>query len=210
MTRVSYIKWYAGIYMLLAWATLILQFVLMIDNRAVSLPLTILRFFSFFTILSNLLAALSFTGIFLRPPAGRFKFFSSPAAHSAITIYMVVVGIIYNTILRSLWQPRGLQHLVDESLHLFLPLLSLLGWLLFVPKTHLRWPMVLKWLWFPFFYILLLLVEGACTGWYPYPFADAAALGYPRALFNGFLVLIGFLFLGIIFIALARILPKES
>ncbi len=192
--------------MLLAWTSLVLQLVLMVNNPTVSLPLTILRFFSFFTILSNGLAALSFTSIFLRPPAGRFNFFSSPAAHSAITLYMVVVGIIYNTILRSLWQPQGLQNPVDESLHLVLPLLSLLGWLLFVPKDHLRWPMAFKWLGFPLFYVLLVLVEGACTGWYPYPFADAAVLGYPQALFNGLLILIGFLVLGGIFIGLARVL----
>jgi hypothetical protein len=206
MGKVTFIKGYAGGYMALAWISLVLQLVLMIDHRLVSLPLTILRFFSFFTILSNLLAALSYTGIFLRSAAGGLKFFSSPAAFGAITLYMLVVGIVYNTILRSIWKPQGLQYVVNESLHLLLPLLALLGWFLVVPKTRLRWTIVFKWLYFPILYILLILVEGAFTGWYPYPFTDVTVIGYPRALLNGLVILIGMAILNLIFVVLARIL----
>jgi hypothetical protein len=210
MIEISFKRSYAAGYMLLAWATLALQFILMIDSRVVSIPLTILRFFSFFTILCNLLAALVFTGMCLPASAGRFKLFTSQGARTAITLYMLVVGIIYNTVLRSLWQPKGLHYIADESLHLILPLLCLLGWVLLVPKNKLQWRMAFTWLWFPFFYILLLLVEGAITGWYPYPFADAAVLGYSVALLNGLLILIGSLVFGIIFIALGRLISAAA
>ncbi len=43
------------------WMALIVQFILMMQNRVVGEFETIVRFFSYFTILSNLLVALSFT-----------------------------------------------------------------------------------------------------------------------------------------------------
>ena len=46
---------------LLGWIAIIGQFILLIQNRQADIPETIIRFFSFFSILSNILAALYFT-----------------------------------------------------------------------------------------------------------------------------------------------------
>jgi len=44
---------------------------------------------------------------------------------TAITVYITIVGLVYNVILRFLWKPEGLQFIVDELLHTVIPLLLL-------------------------------------------------------------------------------------
>lgn len=46
---------------LLGWFVVITQFILTIQNKQVDIAETIIRFFSFFTILTNILVALFFT-----------------------------------------------------------------------------------------------------------------------------------------------------
>jgi len=45
----------------ITWLAVLLQFYLTIENRIASIPETIIRFFSFFTILTNTLIAICFT-----------------------------------------------------------------------------------------------------------------------------------------------------
>ncbi|MDQ3016814.1 MAG: hypothetical protein M3R25_08895, partial [Bacteroidota bacterium] len=45
----------------LGWLTLAFQLYLIIENRIASLPETIIRYFSFYTILTNILVAIGFT-----------------------------------------------------------------------------------------------------------------------------------------------------
>lgn len=189
---------------LLGWLTLILQFYLMLNNRVVPVPETTLRFFSYFTILTNTLVAITYTVLWLDPPAGRIRMLTKASFLTAVTVYILIVGIIYNVILRSLWSPKGLQQLVDESLHTVLPLLFFLFWLLFVPKATLEWKQSFIWLAYPIAYILYILLIGALTGFYPYPFADAGQLGYPRALLNGLGIIAFFSLLSLLLIALGK------
>ncbi len=114
--------------MVIGWFAVIFQLWLIIINRTVSIPETIIRFFSFFTILTNILVALCFTFLLLKPNTKWGIFFSKPATLTAITLYIAVVGIIYNVILRFLWSPKGLQLIVDELLHSVIPVWFILSW----------------------------------------------------------------------------------
>jgi hypothetical protein len=62
------------LFSLFCWITIITQFVVMIENSVASLTETTIRFFTFFTILSNILVAVVFTAI-LAQPKGKFSFF---------------------------------------------------------------------------------------------------------------------------------------
>ncbi|MDP4129291.1 MAG: Pr6Pr family membrane protein [Bacteroidota bacterium] len=168
----------------LAWFALIFQFYLILANRQASVPETVIRYFTFFTILSNLLAAVCFTYLLFSPLSRWGRFFSAPPNLTAITTYIVLVGIVYNIILRMLWNPRGLQKLVDELLHTVNPLLFLLFWIFFVSKSGLRWKAVFGWLIFPILYVVVVLLRGAFSGYYPYPFVDVRNLGYPKVFLN--------------------------
>ena len=84
---------------LLAWAAVLLQLFLILQNRTVSVTETLLRFFTFFTILSNLLVAICFTvtAMWSRYPGA---FFARPVVQSAVTVYIIIVGVVYNLVLR--------------------------------------------------------------------------------------------------------------
>src|SRR5678815_1955687 len=123
----------------LAWIALVFQFYLVIVNRVAPLPETIIRFFGYFTVLSNILVATCFTLILIEPGSGGGRFFAKPATLTAVTVYITVVGIIYNAILRFLWSPKGLQLVVDELLHSIVPVLVIVYWAIAVPGQRMKY-----------------------------------------------------------------------
>ena len=194
----------------LGWLAVGLQFYLIIVNRIASVTETIIRFFSFFTILTNTLVALCFTMLLLKPESVLGKFFSRSKILAAITVYIVIVGIVYNVILRSIWNPEGLQLVADELLHSVMPVWFILFWLLFAPKAELQWGNVFPWLIYPFVYTLFIFFRGALSGFYPYPFIDANALGYGKVLFNSIILFFAFLLLSLVLVAIGKIISKTG
>ena len=194
---------------IMGWIAVVSQFYLIIVNRVASVPETILMFFSFFPILTNTLVALCFTFLLLRPASNWGRFFSNPKTLTAITVYISMVGIAYNIILRSLWDPKGLQLIVDELLHSVIPLFFILYWLIFVPKTELYWKNVFPWLVYPFVYLVFILFRGAFSGFYPYPFINVNNLGYNKVFLNSGRLLIVFLTLSLLFVVIGKIISRN-
>jgi hypothetical protein len=124
---------------------------------------------------------------------------------AAAAVYIVVVGLIYALLLRSLWAPTGLHKLADAILHALIPVLFVLWWLLYAPKQGLRWSEPLRWLAYPLAYFAFSVVLGTLTGRYLYPFADLSNLGTVRVLRNAALLLLLFWGLGMTAVALARL-----
>jgi hypothetical protein len=143
-----------------------------------------INFFSFFTILSNCLAALAMALPVLAPQSAIGRFFDRPSVRTAIAAYILIVGAVYHLILRNIWDPQGWALVADILLHYVTPALFLLDWLLFVPKGYVPWSTVAKALVFPLVYIGWTLLHGSQTGWYPYPFVNVAELGLERVLVN--------------------------
>lgn len=200
---------YAAIAAIAGWVVLALQLYLAIDNRTVSVPVVVGRFFSYFTILTNIMVALSYTVVWLNPARAPLHFMLRSSSLTAVTVYIAMVGVIYNTVLRSLYELRGLALIVDRALHSVLPASLLLFWLVFVPKAGLTWGHAFRWLWYPVAYIMYVILLGALTGFYPYPFANADRLGYPTALLNGLWITGAFLGMSLLFIAVARGMSKK-
>jgi hypothetical protein len=124
---------------LIGWIALIGQFYLIIENRVVSVPETIIRFFSFFTILTNIIVAVCYSIQLITPASASGRFWSAAKTQAAVAVYILVVGIVYNAVLRFLWAPAGAQRLVDELLHTVIPVWYLLYWVFSAPKNGLRW-----------------------------------------------------------------------
>src|ERR1700733_8302520 len=123
----------------LTWFAIIAQLILALNNRTASITETIVRFLSFFTIESNALIAIATTTLLLAPASRWGTFFAKTMTLTALTLYILVVGITYNTLLRSLWNPQGLQRIVDEILHSVIPVLFLIFWFSWQPKQRLQW-----------------------------------------------------------------------
>jgi len=194
----------------LTWFAVVLQFYLIIINRVESVLETIIRYFSFYTILTNILVALALTVLLLKPNSRWGNFFSRANVLIAITIYITVVGALYNLILRQIWNPEGLQRIADELLHVVTPLLFIIYWSIFAPKSGLRWKNAFPWLIYPFVYAVCVLSRGALSGFYPYPFINVNTLGYRMVLLNSVGLFIGFFLLSLLFIATAQVLNRSE
>ncbi|WP_226391302.1 Pr6Pr family membrane protein [Penaeicola halotolerans] len=197
---------------LVCWATVIGQLILMIINRQTDLLETMVRFFSFFTILTNSLVAIYFTVRVVEKPIFLRSLLNKAGSLTAITVYILVVGMVYQVLLRSLWTPVGMQRLVDELLHTFIPAFMLFYWFFFENKAVLKFSMIGKWLLYPLTYLVFILVRGAFSDFYPYPFVQVNELGYQQVLINSFFVAVFFIFLSGLLIQIAKIsakIPKQ-
>ena len=195
---------------LLGWLAIILQFYLILKNREASIPETIIRYFSFFTVLTNLLAALCFSFLLLGPHSAFGNFFSRATTLAAIAVYMCVVGIIYNLILRFLWNPQGLQRIADELLHVVNPGWFLLFWIMYVSKSALEWKHTFFWLIYPVLYVAFILFRGSFSGFYPYPFSNVRQLGYPHVLLNCTKTILAFFLISVLFVGIGKGLRRRG
>jgi hypothetical protein len=150
---------------LVGWAGLVLQFVIFAER--VGLGLASWRFVGFFTVLSNIGVAAIATAIAL----GRENRLTSARARLMGLTAIVTVGFVYSLLLRSLWNPAGLQKLADAALHDWTPILFATLWVL-MPHGDLKWS-DLKWaLAPPAAYLAYAMTRGAFDGWYPYYFLN--------------------------------------
>lgn len=199
---------YITIGALLAWFAVILQLYLIIENRVRTIFETVIQFFSYFTILTNILVAICFTMLLLRNDSGRRNFFARPKVLTAVTVYIAIVGLVYNIILRYLWKPEGMQLIADELLHSVNPVVFVLFWFVFVPKKALQWKDAFPWLIYPFFYCLYILIRGSISGLYPYPFIDVNELGYHNALINTGILFLVFFLISLLFVGIGKLMTR--
>ena len=193
---------------LLGWFAVITQLYLMMKNRVLSAPETALRFFDFFTIDTNIIVALCFTYIFFGSKSRWGRFFSRASTITAITVYITIVGIVYNVVLRSTWNPYGMQKIVDELLHSVIPALFILFWLFFTPIEQLKWKNAFPWLIYPIIYMIYAMIFGAVTKFFPYPFVNANEIGYNKAVLNAGAVLLVIFLLSLALIGTGKLMKR--
>ena len=133
----------------LAWFAILLQYYLTVTKPGAPFIEATVRYFSFFTILTNILVALALTLPWLAPDTRLGAFFTRPSVRTAILTYIIIVAVIYHYLLAKLWNPQGWQLLVDTIEHVVTPALYAIDWVLFVPKGTIRWRSAFVWLVYP-------------------------------------------------------------
>ena len=191
------------------WFAVVFQLILMIINREAGIAETVIRFFSFFTILTNIIVSLCYTGLLMKPDTKMHDYFSNPKVIAAIAVYITVVGLVYNIVLRFMWDPTGLQLVVDELLHSFNPTWFVLFWFLYIDKSELTWKSLIRWLLYPLIYVLYVFGRGAISGNYPYPFLDVPEIGYPDAIRNAFFVTLVFVFFSALYVGIGKVMSRK-
>jgi len=181
---------YASIGAVMGWFAVIMQFYLLMQNNPAPVKEKIFRFFGYFTIDTNILCALFLTFIALQSNSQLGRFFRKATTATALTVYITIVGITYNILLRNTWNPQGMQKIVDELLHSVIPVYFILFWFIFVHSQDLKWKNAFPWLIYPILYIVYAIILGGITKFYPYPFVDVNELGYAKALTNSLIVLV--------------------
>ncbi|WP_177183951.1 Pr6Pr family membrane protein [Mucilaginibacter sp. OK283] len=204
---------YAIILALIVWFSVILQFIIstaayMQQGRTFGGALV--QIISFFTILSNILVGLCLVAVVLNKASAFKKFFNNNSVVTAVALYITIVGLIFNTVLRSIVNLDGLFALTNELTHVFNPVAFVIFWLFFTAKTKLSWQQAASWLWYPLLYLIYILIRGAVFHFYPYPFVDADKLGYQQVAVNSFLVMMAFLLFGCLFLVLNNKLATRT
>ncbi|MBW1655515.1 Pr6Pr family membrane protein [Flavobacterium quisquiliarum] len=194
-----------GIILALELYALPTQFYLLIEQSEFTLFGALVRFFSFFTILTNSVVLICSTfNLFGR----RFKisaFFRKNATITAITVYIVIVGLVFNLLLRQVVDLKGLHRIVSEIFHTVVPILFFFYWLFYVDLEKISFKTIMLWLIYPIIYVVYTLFHGVYTDFYPYPFIDAVKLGFPTAITNGLFVLLSFVILSYVLIFVSKL-----
>jgi hypothetical protein len=190
---------------LLAWLGVALQLRLSLElargnGKSIAAGLGI--FLGYFTILTNIFVALTATAVAVSAGHPR-SWLARRSVIGCATTAILLVGIAYHLLLRDLWSPRGLQWLADVDLHYVVPAAALLHW---VASRGARPATTAPLLWcaYPAAYLVYALIRGAWLHDYPYPFIDAAAIGYARVALNSTGLLATYLALGYGVRALSR------
>jgi hypothetical protein len=172
---------------LLTVGALIVQLMTSINNGW-----SIINFFSFFTVESNILAAAMLLSIGVYELVGKSGK-QIALLRGAVTLYMTVTGIIYVLLLSG--NEVALQTTVpwvNFVLHYLMPVVVLADWLILSPKIRLSLRQTPVWLVFPVIYLIYSLTRGAMTGWYPYPFLDPIVNGWPQVVVMCIFITIAF------------------
>jgi hypothetical protein len=134
------------------------------------------NFFGFFTMQSNILLALVLGITAIVSLTGRTQSPDLQLLRGCATAYIVVVGLVYNTLLAGL--PGGLTlEWANNQLHVGLPISAVLDWAIIGDRGPLPWNRLAIVTVYPIAWIFVVLVRGATDGWVPYPFLDPAT-GY--------------------------------
>jgi len=123
------------------------------------------RLVSYFTIQSNLLVAVTAVQLARDP------------LRAAALVGITVTGLVHFVLLRPLLHLEGASWAADKLLHMVVPLVAVVGWLVAGPRPRAPWRDTVTALLWPVAWLAWTLVIGAVTGWYPYPFLDVGAKG---------------------------------
>lgn len=150
----------------------------------------IVRLFSYFTILSNVLVCVVAVLLAVRPDRDGRLF---RVARLDALLCIAVTGLVYNTVLTGLLELSAAGAVSNFLLHVLTPLLVVVGWLVVGPRPRIDrstvwWSVVA-----PLAWVAYTFVRGAIVGWYPYPFLDVGKNGYLASLVSTAVVAVVFL-----------------
>lgn len=167
MKKSSFVSWIRIGFGVLTFSAVVTQLF-----TSILLERSIVNFFSFFTIESNILAGalLLITGIYglIKRRVDKLDFL-----RGAATLYMSMTGIIYLLLLSG--NEVALQTTtpwVNMVLHYIMPVAMLVDWLATPPAKAIRFERALWWLAFPALYLIYSFIRGSFVNWYPYPFIN--------------------------------------
>lgn len=172
-------------------------------RRSDSIPLTVWKYLSYYTILSNLLVFVWFAVQVFWPDSqtGKLAFNANVAA--AITFYISTVGMANYMIYG--WQELSfLNRIADLLVHAITPLFTFLFWLSYANKEGLEYSLLGYWLIYPLCYAFYTIIHGKWTRFYPYNFTNIQELGVKRVSINGLGLTVCLMIGGALFILLGK------
>ena len=163
------------------------------------------RYFSYFTIQSNFLVAVSMW-LIVRDRTGSQLF---RVVRLASLVGITVTGIVAAVALPPSPNYTTGSLICDRLLHVVVPALAFIGWVAFGPRAKVTREDLLPSLVWPVLWLAATLVLGPFVGWYPYPFIDVDRIGLGRTLVNCAAIAVLFLALGALALWADRRLSRD-
>jgi hypothetical protein len=164
-------------------------------------PINVVNFFSYFTILVNIVVTLWFLLAFQAMQTKQVHWWGyQPRIKGAIITAGTVVILVYWTLLVSIPIPNVPGEIANFLLHLLVPAGMWIDWIIArdaIPQGF--WQMVPAWLVFPVAFGIYSVIRGQFVNWYPYYFLDPSVVG---GIGNQFLAIAG---ITVIFLVVASI-----
>ena len=168
----------------------------------------VIRYFSYFTVESNLLVLAGVLPLG-RDPGHDGDLWRVIRLMSLLGI--TITALVYGVVLAPTSHPQGLHVAINLALHYVSPVMTIGGWLLFGPRPRITGRVVTATLAWPVLWVGYTLWHGAVSGWYPYGFLDVHVHGYGVALRNvGVIVVIALVFLGLFRLLDGRLPPSSG
>ena len=164
-------------------------------------------FFSFYTILTNIVLVLIYLSEVL--PTQRLALFRHPVTRGSMVACITLVSLYVFFVLRHLYAPTGLLELSDRLLHYVAPLLYLLWWVIGQPHGQLRWSNLPVMLLPTLIYFVVVMMRGVWLHRYPYPFMNIDELGIGAVLLGALFMAAGLAVLSALVIALDHFLTRN-
>lgn len=164
-------------------------------------------FFSFYTILTNIVLVLIYLSEVL--PIQRLAIFRHPVTRGSMVACITLVSLYVFFVLRHLYAPTGLLELSDRLLHYVAPLLYLLWWVIGQPHGQLRWSNLPVMLLPTLIYFVVVMMRGVWLHRYPYPFMNIDELGIGAVLLGALFMAAGLAALSALVIVLDHFLTRN-
>ena len=189
----------------IAWAGLVLNIWVLVRHDGMTPSAAIWSELRYFTIITNLIAAVIFTRAAFTERA------LSARASGGIGVPMLMVALVYWSVLYAESPPPPEKTLANLLLHLFTPLFVVAYDLLAHRSLQREWRDPFIWLCYPLLYLVYALVRGIIEGQYPYFFLDPQASGWAGLIVNSVILLSAFLVFGtLILVFSCQSRPKLS
>jgi hypothetical protein len=169
-----------------------------------SVALTLWIVFAYFTILTNLLVGVVFTGL----ATSRTRM-GAPWIVAGTMLSILLVGIVYALLLHGKTELAGGSAVANVLLHMVTPVLVPLFWIMFTPKEQLTWLHPLAWAIYPLAYFAYSLIRGGQTGKYPYPFLDPGLVGWQQTIVSSLVIAVAFLICSYTLVGLDHFLARR-
>jgi hypothetical protein len=171
---------------------------------------SIIQVCSYFTITTNVLLAVTTIIAFLLPHTSWGRWTTKDKTIAAITVYIIIVGLVFNIVLRPLLHFYGWARVGNELVHSVVPIFYITYWITFTAKGNLSWKDAYSWLAYPLLYLLYTFIHGMTSGWYPYPFMDVKQIGYTGFWLNSFYLTLLFMLLSFLLIGIDKMIARRK
>lgn len=144
-------------------------------DAASRVPVNPFNLYGYFTVQSNLIAAVSWLAAGILTLRGRTRGTVLSVLGAIATTCLVIVGLVYAILLAPLGAPGGVPvPWANTVLHLIAPIAVVADWIGVRDRAVLAASVVWVILLYPLTWTTVVLIRGASDGWVPYPFLDPA------------------------------------